>query len=206
MILIFTLGFDEKFTLRGILRDGVSQNDAIYLLSADFDDPRVEKAFISLKEIVNKAFPGLKIEKVQVQLEDFSGSVLRLRRLFRDLTGHRIILNLSGGQRILSLILMTSVLSLNLDVDIEIETEDSKILFRFPSRMMKPIMLDELDRRILELIGKEHSIKLRSISEILGISKPSVWRRLEGLIEKGLVIKNEKRTYSLTELGMIRSN
>lgn len=120
MILIFTLGFDEKFALRGILRDGVSQNDAIYLLSADFDDPRVEKAFISLKEIVNKAFPCLKIEKVQVQIEDFSVSVLRLRRLFRDLTGHRIILNLSGGKRILSLILMTAVLSLNLDVDIEI--------------------------------------------------------------------------------------
>lgn len=206
MILLITLGFDERFALRAILRNGVTQRDAIYLFMSEGGDPRAEKAFGALREIVAKGFPELKVEKVEVPLGSFPLAVSRLRTFLKQLAGQKTILNLSGGQRALLVSLLSAALSLDLDSEVEVETEDSRTIFQFPLKMLKTIPLDELDTRILKLMRENYPLKIKDIAQRLGVSKPTIWRRLERMRREGLVTRDEQNTYSPTELGLSRAS
>ncbi len=199
-----TLGFDEKFALRGVLRNGVAQGDSILLLLTDTNEQRPEKAYNLLREILEKAFGEVNIEKISVPLSDFSSGISYLRKIIKRYRGEKVIINMSGGQRILLMMLMAAVLSLDLDAEIEIETEDLQKVFRFPLNMLKPTPLDELDSKLLAFLKDGRSTKIKEVALALGISKPSAWRRLERLRSKGLIVRDEKSRYSITELGVSR--
>jgi CRISPR-associated protein Csa3 len=205
MILIATLGFDEKFALRSVLRNGVTPTDEIYLLMNEGGDPRSEKASNALRDLLTKGLPNLKIESVHVSLESFSVAVSKLRILMRGLRDKRIVLNLSGGQRIMLLSVLSAALSLDLDGEIEIETEDSRNVFTFPLKTLKPMELDNLDSKILRIVAESSQVRINDLISMLEINKTSAWRRLERLKEMGLLTKDANRAYNLTELGLSRA-
>ena len=205
MILITTLGFDEKFALRAILRRGLKAGDRIIVVVPEKNDPRAEKAFSTLQQIVCRSLPEISIEKLRVPSQDFSRAVSLLRRLALDVLrgGEKIALNVSGGQRIIILELLAAFLSVGAyEAELEVESEDSSTIAVLPLRIMAKIDLDREDAMILEALAQS-SRKFSDICSILSMSRSSVWRRLKKLVELGLVEKVEKR-YKLTELGYSR--
>jgi CRISPR locus-related DNA-binding protein len=205
MILVSTLGFDEKFALRSVLRNSLSPKDEIYLILPRGNEPRVAKAINNLREIVERGFSDVKVQTFEIPLESFSGAVSRVRNLMKNFHDQRIVINLSGGQRVVLLIVLAAILSLDIEAKIEIETEDSGLLFEFPIGMLKPTRLDELDGKILKIIADVSAVTMNELASRLMISKTSAWRRLERLKTSGLLCRNQRKAYSLTDLGRSRT-
>jgi uncharacterized membrane protein len=89
---------------------------------------------------------------------------------------------------------------------VEVESEDVKVLVTFSTNDLSFPEVDELDRRIMELLARGVRT-LGLLSEELGISKPTVWRRLRRLERAGMVMLSKGRrreiAVDLTERGLI---
>jgi DNA-binding MarR family transcriptional regulator len=89
---------------------------------------------------------------------------------------------------------------------IEVESEDGKALAAFSTDDLSMPEIDELDRRIMESLARGVRT-LDPLSERLGISKPTVWRRLRRLERAGMVKLSKGRrreiAVELTERGRL---
>jgi CRISPR-associated protein Csa3 len=205
MILVMTLGFDEKFALRAILRRGLRAGDRVIFVVPEDEDPRAEKAFSTIQQIVFRSISEVFVERFRIPVKDFPKAVSLTRKLALSLlrSGEKVILNLSGGQRITILEVLAGFLSCGAaDVEVEVESEDSSTLATFPLIMMTNIELDYEDVNILKILTQA-SRRFNEIQLAAGMSKSSTWRRLKKLIDLGLVEKVDSK-YKLTELGQSR--
>jgi DNA-binding transcriptional ArsR family regulator len=75
---------------------------------------------------------------------------------------------------------------------VEVESEDVKVLVTFSTDDLSFPEVDELNRRIMELLARGVRT-LGLLSEELGISKPTVWRRLRRLERAGMVMLSKGR-------------
>jgi CRISPR locus-related DNA-binding protein len=146
------------------------------------------------------------VELMKVPIGDFHGSVLTLARTFRSWAERPIILNLSGGMRLLVVEALCAALISRVPMTIEVESEDGKALVAFSTDDLSLPEIDELDRRIMESLA--HGVRtLDPLLERLGISKPTVWRRLRRLERAGMVKLSKGRrkeiAVDLTERGRI---
>jgi DNA-binding transcriptional ArsR family regulator len=83
---------------------------------------------------------------------------------------------------------------------IEVESEDGKALVAFSTDDLSFPEIDELDRRIIKSLARGDKT-LDSLSERLGISKPTAWRRLRRLERAGMVkLSKERRREIAVEL------
>jgi CRISPR-associated protein Csa3 len=205
MNLVITLGFDEKFALRAIFRRGLRAGDRVIFVVPEDEDPRAEKAFSTLQQIVFRSIPEVSVERFRIPVRDFPKAVSLIRRLALSLlrSGEKVILNLSGGQRIVILEVLAGFLSCGASgVDVEVESEDSSTLATFPLTMMTNIKIDREDADILKILTQAPR-RFSEIQSAAGISRSSTWRRLKKLIGLGLVEKVDDK-YKLTELGQSR--
>jgi DNA-binding MarR family transcriptional regulator len=89
---------------------------------------------------------------------------------------------------------------------IEVESEDGKALVAFSTDDLSFPEIDEVDRQIIESLARGVRT-LGLLSEELGISKPTVWRRLRRLERAGMVKLSKGRrreiAVDLTERGRI---
>ena len=202
MILLITFGFDEKFALRAIFRRGLRAGDRVIAIVPERNDPRAEKAFSALKHVVGGAIPDASIEKMAVPSENFLKAVSHLRKLITELlhSGDKLVVNVSGGQRILILELLTALLNLGAyDVELEIETEDSSAMATFPLRVMMKIDLDQTDLKFLKILAQGPK-GLNEVCLHSNMSKSSAWRRLKKLATLKLIEKRGRK-YHITKLG-----
>jgi CRISPR-associated protein Csa3 len=205
MILVMTLGFDEKFALRAIFRRGLKAGDRVIFIVPEDEDPRAEKAFSTIQQIVFRSIPEVSVERFRIPVRDFPKAVSLIRGLALSLLrgGEKVILNLSGGQRITILEVLAGFFSCGAgDVEVEVESEDSSTLATFPLIMMTNIELDYEDVNILKILTQAPR-RFNEIQSAAGMSKSSTWRRLKKLIDLGLVEKVDSK-YKLTELGQSR--
>lgn len=205
MIIVATLGFEEKFALRALVRREIKKGDKMVVLLPAKGDPKGESAFFRLKEVKEKAFPDLEIERVEVDVRDFCGAVCFLRNILKELSlKDRIVLNVSGGQRILILELLAAASSLKLkNAEIEIETEDSSFYSTVPLEIMFPTELDALDVELLRTVAEGSGMKLKDLTEMFDIPKATLWRKLSRLVEMRLLEKKNDKYY-LSDLGRSR--
>jgi uncharacterized membrane protein len=89
---------------------------------------------------------------------------------------------------------------------VEVESEDGKALATFSTDDLSFPEIDEVDRQIIESLARGDKT-LDSLSERLGISIPTVWRRLRRLERTGMVKLSKGRRREimadLTERGRI---
>jgi CRISPR locus-related DNA-binding protein len=145
------------------------------------------------------------VERFRIPVRDFPKAVSLIRRLALSLlrSGEKVILNLSGGQRIVILEVLAGFLSCGASgVEVEVESEDSSTLATFPLTMMTKIKIDREDADILKILTQAPR-RFSEIQSAAGISRSSTWRRLKKLIGLGLVEKVDDK-YKLTELGQSR--
>jgi CRISPR-associated protein Csa3 len=205
MILVMTLGFDEKFALRAIFRRGLRSGDRVIFVVPEDEDPRADRAFSTIQQIVFRSVPEVSVERFRIPVRDFPKAVSLIRRLALSLlrSGEKVVLNLSGGQRIAILEVLAGFLSCGAgEVEVEVESEDSSTLATFPLIMMTNIGLDHEDVNILKILTQAPR-RFNEIQSAAGISKSSTWRRLKKLMDLGLVEKVDNK-YKLTELGQSR--
>ncbi len=199
--LIITLGFDEKFCYRAVLRHGISDGDAIYLITAG-NDERVMKAYEAIRSFVSTSFRDVSVELIKVPT-DFVRGVKLLVDLFRRIDSPTIV-NLSGGMRILALMTFAALVISGREAEVEIELEDFSGVVSIPRQLiaMLAAKLSEEKRELLRtLVGRE--MEAREIAERLGKDVTTVRRHVRALSELGLVkvVKRKPLTVTATELA-----
>ncbi len=207
VIIAITFGFDEKFAIRALLRHfAPDRTKVVVLLPEDDQDDRVGRGLSVLNDFVKRYVNEEGVEVVKVPVGDFLGSVLTLARTFRMWVERPIILNLSGGMRLLVVEALCAALMSRVPMTVEVESEDGKALAAFSTTDLSFPEIDEVDRQIIESLARGFRT-LGLLSEELGLSKPTVWRRLKRLADAGMLqLSQGKRgevVASLTERGQI---
>ena len=192
-VLILTLGFDEKFCYRAILRHGISDGDKIILITARLVD-KVRKAYELIKSFVERSC-NVELRLVEVNVKDFVKAVRDVMNILEEFREQELIVNLSGGMRALLMVVLFALLLKSMrNVKLEIELEDFSGLIEIPQTLL---LLPEIGsmgderREILKLIAQGFS-DVKSIAERLKRDESTVRRHISALEELGL-IKVEKR-------------
>jgi CRISPR locus-related DNA-binding protein len=194
---------DEKFAVKALLRHHSERTKVVVIVPEGIQD---ERGLSVLNDFVKRYVNEEGVELMKVPIGDFHGSVLTLARAFRSWAERPIILNLSGGMRLLVVEALCAALISRVPMTIEVESEDGKALAAFSTDDLSMPEIDELDRRIMESLARGVRT-LDPLSERLGISKPTVWRRLRRLERAGMVklSKGRRREIAvvLTERGRL---
>jgi CRISPR-associated protein Csa3 len=192
--LIATLGFDEKFCYRAILRHGIKEGDEIVLITAEIVD-KVEKAYDWIKKLVQTSFSDkVAVRLLQLDVKSVEKSIKAVSELV-DSAGGRLIVNLSGGMRALVIIvLIACIMKAREDMTIEIETEDFSSLLLISNGLLRVIKEppSNIHLEILNLV-KNGVRKAESISRELKRDTSTVRRHLAELERMGLIDAEKKK-------------
>jgi CRISPR-associated protein Csa3 len=192
--LIATLGFDEKFCYRAILRHGIKEGDEIVLITAEIVD-KVEKAYDWIKKLVQTSFSDkVAVRLLQLDVKSVEKSIKAVSELVDSAEG-RLIVNLSGGMRALVIIvLIACIMKARKDMTIEIETEDFSSLLLISNGLLRVIREppSNIHLEILNLV-KNGVRKAESISRELKRDTSTVRRHLAELERMGLIEAEKKK-------------
>lgn len=189
MILAVTLGFDEKFAVRAVIRHSHSRLTRIVVITPALRaDERTEAAIGSLREFLRRYLQIEEVERVEVSVDDFFDAVGELVGMFDSWAGDAVTLNLSGGMRLLVIECLIGALMSRTLMTIELESEDGSAYFSFGNDYFDPAVfneIDHIDKLILKYLTNKNSAS--SLSKLLDLPKSSAWRRIRKLERLGLV-------------------
>lgn len=187
--LIATLGFDEKFCYRAILRHGIKEGDKIVLFTAEVNE-RVLKAYEWIKKLVRTSFASeVEVKLIQLDISNLENSIKRFLDEIRSLGDSKIIVNLSGGMRALVVIVLLGCIMLRRkNLEIEIETEDFSNVIVIQETLIS-LVGSEINTEKLEVLKlvKDGYRDVRSISKELRKDSSTVRRHLSDLEKMGLI-------------------
>jgi len=215
-LLILTLGFEERFAFRMLTRYGLDRGDHILLLTGKLVE-KTMKAITMIEEFIKKYFLGeIKITYHEIDLSNFSNAVSSIREILSRYIPkyNKIILNLSGGMRVLILATYTSILLLHellrdKDVVLEVEFEDGSQLVKIPSQLPQTLMnLPKLTSErfeVLKALGTVKEATIRELAKITNKDETTIRRHIQHLQELNLVsiVKERPQKYALTQLGLM---
>jgi CRISPR-associated protein Csa3 len=189
-ILLVTIGFDEKFQIRALMRR-FKEIDKVVIVGY-FNEERAKKALESFINVINTA--GVSYESLEVNPYSFDDLIVRISKFINKNKGNRLIVNLSGGMRILILGVILSFIINYVDAEIEVETEDFKTAVSIRLKDLMPISLSNDHINILKAI-KEGYVSINSLHSYLKIPLSTVWRRVKELKSEGLLTEDLQLTY-----------
>ena len=198
--LIITLGFEEKFALRGLTRHGISKGDRLILLTGPTIE-RVRKAASYVRDFIDKYYSGeVSVDLVELPVHDFYQTTLRVKQVLENVaTMDQVIVNLSGGMRIIVLAVFVAVMLLSMrNVKVELETEDSSTYLTIDAVALKSIMsfeeLSEEKMKILEVLTREEkALTVAVLSKRLRRDSSTIRKHLRSLEEAGLIIVKKRK-------------
>ncbi len=202
-ILVATLGFDERHVIRSIISMGMGGIEEIILLVPDWGlEERTVKAIEEIRriaELAGIASSRIRVEKIKV--EDFWRAVSRTIELLREeyMKGaSEIILSLGGGLRILVLETYTAVMLIEesirkrIKIRIDIETKGEGTIID-GDEIPLCIELTPTERIVLREIVDKRITTLKQLTQTLEIPRSTIWKTLDKLLKKKLLIKQDKQ-------------
>ena len=206
--IIAPLGFDIRPVIRAMMDSGFADLKGVYLIVPKGEkDQRVETALSEVKKVAQLG--GLnELKKVEVDYSDFFQAILSIRKLIDSISisGEKIIVSLGGGMRVLVTEVLIACIIANeaqrkmLEVFIYPESGEGTRVSFVVQDVITISNLHEEEFRLLNVIKEMRYGSITSISERLKIPKSTAWKRINKLVEMGLV-REERRKYVLTELG-----
>lgn len=200
-IVVVTLGFDEKFAIRGLLRSGLSFGDRVLVFTVRPIDERVERALGVLRNFVSKYYDGVSFRIIDVDVQDFYEAVLRIGSVLKDeffgKEGVEVIFNFSGGMRSLILEVLVAAVAIGIDGRVEVELENFAGVISFPINIVKlSSPLRKKYKEILRVLVEIGEMNLSDLAKRLRVAKSTVHTRIKHLAELNL-IETEYRGKSL---------
>ncbi len=195
MIIVSTLGFDERPVIRAASSAGFENIEKIVLIRPVNDDPRALKAVSEIKKIAVMA--GLREEDIvslRVDPLDFWGSVSLIYELLLGAAeeSREIMLCLGGGLRALVIEAFTAFTLLPYRVRtrfrlrIDLESGRGSITLT-GGEIILDTRLSENEEAVLRLLAEEPGLTLTMISDRLVKPVSTIHRVLKKLVERRLV-------------------
>jgi len=185
--LIATLGFDEKFTVRALMRHA-GRFKKLYVVTAHPLEERAEKALSTVREFALRYIGGVELRTVTVDPQKPAEAVAEIKKkiFLQDLASEYII-NISGGMRALVFELVLAAVLSRIKGVFEIELENFKGLVTVPVEyfMIQPLSTEEYKIvKVLVSMGQATAEELRAHT---GIPRSTLYRYLKELVNRGVV-------------------
>lgn len=204
-LIVATIGFEEKFTIRTITRHGLDKNDKVLLLTG----PPTEKSMTAInlvREFITKYYSkDVTLIIKEIPVHNFYNAIHTIKEsIMKEAKGViSIIVNLSGGMRILIIETLLALAILNMkNIIVEIETEDSSTIVTIPSEILsiKP-QIRKRHAEILQILAQaQEPLTVKTIAEKLGIDDSTMRRHLLKL-RKMKLIETKKTKPLLIQLS-----
>lgn len=192
-LFVATLGFDEKFIIRSLIRNGLSIGDSVIIFAPKgyLQDDKSAKAAEAVKEIVAKILPNIELRIEEYNLrEEFAEEICRIRSIILSYEFDEIIACLSGGMRALILGVFSTLLTLNsYRIIIEVEFENLEHYIRIPLNTLKTPYSNRW-LTILDYLSSGKSV--RAISKSIGLSPATISRIINDMRYYKLVDENNQ--------------
>jgi len=191
-VLLVSLGFDEKFQIRSVMRN-YKEIDKVVIIGR-LDNEKSKKALDSLSEFLRTT--GVDFEFVEVDPHDFNDTVAKLISIISKYKSKGFIVNLSGGMRILIIEILVAFTLSGINAKVEVETEDFLSVITFETDYLRPLSLSPDHINILNAIRKGYNT-ITAIHKYVGLPLSTTWRRVKDLQREGLITEDLR----LTEKG-----
>ncbi len=213
---VATLGFDWRHVVSAVTR---YRPDRIFLVTASVNEPRVRSAVEEIRRFVESALPGAGVEVVDVDLSSPYDALARvvgfLRGVVEGLRPSVLVFDLSGGPRLLVLLVFTGVLFLRCVVGdlpelrffvwCEVTGQYHEFGCEFVDFLNVVRFLTCERVEVLRVLLERGSCTLSTLSDVLGRDASTVARQVRFLAELGLVeyCGSRPRVVRLSELGWV---
>lgn len=204
---VATIGWTEWPIASAIIKHGLSKGDRIILLSPEKKDERSRAAVNEVKHFVSKFVPFVEVSEVSVPIYSPSDAVPLLARLFaKEGSNADLIVNLSGGMRILVIEALMALMLVNVkNLVLELQTEDKVdvqllILWKPMGDLSPPA------KKALKILGERGPVSLSDLASNLRVSVATAHRLLKSLEENNTVSSKKvgkERIMELTPKGRI---
>ena len=188
-VLVLTLGFDERFAIRAIMRAGVGSGDRIVVFVVEPLEEKASKCLQMVRGFLSKYVQDVELNICGVNVRKFEDAVSNIKAELRDIVkdADEVVLNLSGGMRALILETLSAALLLGFECRVEVELEDFTGVVYFPLRLLSSIRLSKGELEVLKLLETRNWMSLFDISRLSKLPKSTTHKRLKRLVNAGLV-------------------
>ncbi len=185
-LFVVTLGFDEKFAVRALMRRGVRQEDGVvvFLPREEVRDERAANALKSLRGIV-EGLVGSGLREVELEVGDFVSAVSTVRSTVLSYGPSEVYGSLGGGMRALVVEVLAGLLMLEgVRVYVDIDLESGRGYVTVPLHVFKA---PRKERWVSILKLLEAGEGVRGVAEKTGLSPATVSREVREMKALGLV-------------------
>ncbi|NPA05198.1 MAG: helix-turn-helix domain-containing protein [Crenarchaeota archaeon] len=216
--LIATLGFDDKPITHATLIDRYDLLIAIALKTSSEAWSRVEMAYHKALGVVRDRIQRARLVGVEIPAgvgreRLLSWLTRRVKEVVEPVVrdSSSVVLQLSGGPRMLILAVYTAAMSLDdpeaSKITVIVEGEGFAAEAWEPLINLKPVPLTSLHRAVLKILLEAGApLGPTDVASRLGVSKSTAYKYLRQLMEHGLVEKvNEKGKYRATGRALVNA-
>ncbi|MEM0085961.1 MAG: CRISPR-associated CARF protein Csa3 [Zestosphaera sp.] len=191
---IATLGFDQSSIVRLIGEKGLSRDDSVFLIVSSVLHPRTENALQSIKEFISRINPGVRVEVLRLDEKDLVNNIISLSRFIEGVENP--VIDVSGGPKLLAFSLFMASCFSGVDV-VYMTTETTGERIEVPTLSIPKHSLSKRQIDVLNLLPA----RVSELARELRLSKSTVSRLLNSLIQKGLVYKRSDKVFEPTLTG-----
>lgn len=184
-VLVTTLGFDEKFAARSVMRN-LDKVEELVVVTAKPLDERAQTALRNLETLVSKYVGLTKLREVSVDPSDFYRAVSTLKGLFQG--AGEYIVNVSGGMRILLLELLIALTITRPRGVIEVEFENLSSLVTVPIRLLNLPALSSEEEKVLRVLLQRGEADVSTLRSALDMPRSTLYQHLKSLRGKDLIV------------------
>jgi CRISPR locus-related DNA-binding protein len=203
--LVTTIGFDERFVVRALIRYLENIDHFIGILSTPIEQ-RALQAISNIKNFIDKyvvdSGKRLAYEFIEIDITDPYEAIARLKRIFTS--NNEYIVNLSGGMRALTIVTFIAFIISRARGEIEIELENLQGRISIDPRIITAGPLSSDEEKIVNTIKKLGRATYRDIMKETGIPRATLFKHLSSLRSRGVIDQQREGRntyYMLTNIG-----
>ncbi len=194
-LFIFPIGYHEDFILRRLAKCGASGDDRVFVITCKPYSLGTRSAFENLKARMLDLGYGTPL-LIGLECSSPWDSILELENILSDRDGvEEVIVDLSGGMRILSIYILFTLYLLRINFNLYVQPESG--LFEevlIPNRIINLLFnpLTDVEKKVLEIITNNPGITIKELSITLGKKEKTIANIVSRLRNRGLVMKKTK--------------
>lgn len=204
-VLVLTLGFDEKFAIRSLMRHSNGLNKVIIIVAEPVEE-RAQKALTTVKDFIERFMESIEYEVVTVDPSTPYDAISKLKKRLRESPALSYIISASGGMRAVIVELIIAVSLIKISGELEIELENFKRTIKLPLKLLYMQPLSSEEYKVLKVLIDKKIATAKDIMDSLRIPRSSFYRYLRELESKGLIRETRKgktALYEPTELAKV---
>lgn len=192
---IFPIGFHEDYIMRRLLNKMPSQDDHITIITCRPAGPGNKTAYKNLEAwLSNIGLPHILDPLQEISCNHVEEAIAEIRQLIESSKGDHVIIDVSGGMRILALTTTLATILSEKNIEICIQSEQGQDLGCIPVEIIRIIRkgLTPEEKHLLETIIENPGQTAKQYAQILGRTEKTIQNRLAKLAKHHLIIRKGK--------------